>query len=110
MTRAVCLAYNMHKWLRFGAKMLCADLDDFQPGETVITPSGRRAVVKKLLAGTSKRDCFSRLTCRYEGGGPRDLVTLQPHQVRKLPPEPMVIIPGSAADPRQLDLFAVKYS
>jgi hypothetical protein len=84
--------------------MLCADLDDFQPGETVITPSGRLAEVKKLLAGTSKKDCFSRLTCRYLDGGPRDLVTLQPHQVRKAP------IVERETDPRQLDLFAVKYA
>jgi len=85
--------------------MLCADLEDFSPGETVVTPSGRRAVVKKLLAGTSKRDCFSRLTCRYVDGGPRDLVTLQPHQVKKAPVDPVREI-----DPRQMDLFAAKYA
>jgi hypothetical protein len=58
------------------------DLDDFRPGMSVLTPSGRLAVVKKTLSGASKKDAFSRVVCRYDGGGPKDLVTLQPHHLR----------------------------
>lgn len=57
--------------------------DDRHPiGTVVLTPSGRRAIVKKYLSGASKRDAFDRVQCYYEDGGPRDLVTLQPHQIR----------------------------
>jgi hypothetical protein len=56
--------------------------EDFPVGTPVITPSGRRAVVVRQLTGASKRDCFSRVICRYEGGGAKDLVTLQPHQLK----------------------------
>lgn len=58
------------------------ELEDFPPGMVVLTPTGRRAIVKKHLTGASKRDYFARLICQYEGGGIKDLVTLQPHQLR----------------------------
>lgn len=59
------------------------ELEDFHPGEVVLTPSGRRAVIQKLLSGASKYDPFARVKCRYEDGDDRDLVTLQPHQLRR---------------------------
>lgn len=59
------------------------ELEDFQPGDVVLTPSGRRAVIQKLLSGASKHDPFARVKCRYEDGDDRDLVTLQPHQLRR---------------------------
>lgn len=71
---------------------------DFPVGTVVITPSGRRAIVKKTLRGASKFDCFERVVCRYEGGDARDLVTLQPHQLRVAPAPSM---PKSSA-PMQL--------
>lgn len=58
------------------------DAESFSVGDLVITPSGRRAIVKRILSGASKFDCFSRIICRYEDGKPGDLVTLQPHQLR----------------------------
>lgn len=60
------------------------DLEDFLIGEEVLTPTGRRAVVVKHLSGASKTDCFTRIMLRYAGGGPKDLVTLQPHQLTKI--------------------------
>lgn len=63
------------------------ELEDFPIGAAVLTPSGRRARVVKHLSGASKRDAFTRLICRYEGGGPKDLVTLQPHQLRLAEPK-----------------------
>lgn len=59
------------------------DREDFSVGEDVITPSGRRAIVVKQLSGASKFDPFSRVVCRYVGGGAKDLVTLQPHQLKR---------------------------
>lgn len=64
--------------------------DDRHPiGTVVLTPSGRRAIVKKYLSGASKRDAFDRVVVRYVDGDARDLVTLQPHQIR-LAPSPSV--------------------
>lgn len=62
------------------------ELEDFAVGDVVLTPSGRRAIVVRLLSGASKKDCFSRVMVRYEDGGSKDLVTLQPHQLRHAPP------------------------
>lgn len=62
------------------------DMEDFVIGEEVLTPTGRRAVVVKHLSGASKKDCFTRIMLRYVGGGPKDLVTLQPHQLTKISP------------------------
>lgn len=59
--------------------------EDFSAGDDVVTPSGRQAVVKKVLIGASKHDHFTRIVCRYAGGGPKDLVTLQPHQLKRAP-------------------------
>jgi hypothetical protein len=70
------------------------EIEDFPIGATVLTPSGRRAIVKKALTGASKFDHFSRLVCQYEGGGPKDLVTLQPHQLRLAPPPPPALQSG----------------
>lgn len=56
--------------------------EDFKPGQVVLTPSGRRAIVQRVLSGSSKRDIFDRIICRYEDGPARDLVTLQPQQLR----------------------------
>lgn len=58
---------------------------EYQVGDVVLTPSGRRAVVKKIMLGTSKTDAFDRIVVRYLDGTPRDLVTLQPHQLRLAP-------------------------
>lgn len=60
------------------------ELEDFKVDDSVITPSGRLAIVKKLLSGASKKDAFDRIVCRYVGGGAKDLVTLQPHQLQLL--------------------------
>lgn len=68
-----------------GGLFMHHELEDFTVGMIVITPSGRRAVVKKLLSGASKKDAFARIICQYEGGGPKDLVTLQPHQLKTAP-------------------------
>lgn len=71
--------------------------DDRHPiGTVVLTPSGRRAIVKKYLSGASKRDAFDRVVVRYFDGDARDLVTLQPHQIRLAPVE--------VSTPSQLDL------
>jgi hypothetical protein len=70
------------------------DDDDFSAGDEVTTPSGRRAIVKKILTGASKHDHFSRVVCQYEGGGPKDLVTLQPHQLKRAAPPPIVPVMG----------------
>jgi hypothetical protein len=59
--------------------------EDFPCGSVAITPSGRRVIIKKHLTGASKFDPFTRIVCRYEDGGPKDLVTLQPHQLRAAP-------------------------
>lgn len=67
---------------------LLQDRDSIPVGAVVLTPSGRRAIVKKHLSGSSKLDCFDRVICRYEDGPAKDLVTLQPHQLRRLPPAP----------------------
>jgi hypothetical protein len=72
------------------------ELEDFAVGEVVLTPSGRRAIVVRLLTGASKRDCFSRVMVRYEGGKRSDLVTLQPHQLRHAPPSTPVHRPSIA--------------
>lgn len=57
--------------------------EDLPVGTEVLTPSGRRAIVKKHLAGESKKDYFSRVICYYVGGTSRfDYVTLQPHLVK----------------------------
>ena len=77
------------------------ELEDFRAGDVVLTPSGRRAIVKKLLTGASKFDHFSRVVLRYEDGGAKDLVTLQPHQLTPLPPSAPVHQP-SIADGAQL--------
>jgi hypothetical protein len=61
--------------------VLMRELEDFSVRQKVRTPSGRFAFVKKLLSGASKRDAFDRIVCQYEGGGAKDLVTLQPHQL-----------------------------
>jgi hypothetical protein len=53
----------------------------------VITPSGREAIVVRILTGASKRDVFSRIICRFVGGTSRDLVTLQPGQLKPLYPK-----------------------
>jgi hypothetical protein len=58
---------------------------EFAVGTIVLTPSGRRAIVRKYMSGASKRDCFDRVILQYEGGHARDLVTLQPHQLRRAP-------------------------
>lgn len=58
------------------------EAEDFTAGEWVLTPTGRRAQVVRILSGASKFDCFSRVMVRYEGGGPKDLATLQPHLLR----------------------------
>lgn len=58
------------------------EAEDLPIGVWVVTPSGRRAQVIKHLSGSSKFDCFSRVMIRYEGGGPKDLATLQPHLLR----------------------------
>lgn len=62
-------------------EVLMRELEDFSVKQKVRTPSGRLAFVKKLLSGASKRDAFDRIVCQYEGGGAKDLVTLQPHQL-----------------------------
>jgi hypothetical protein len=77
------------------------DREDFPEGMEVITPSGRRAIVVKQLSGASKFDPFSRVTCRYVGGGPKDLVTLQPHQLKKAGKQQE----QKPASPAQLNLF-----
>lgn len=69
------------------------EIEDFPLKSIVLTPSGRRAVVIKHLSGASKFDCFSRIVCRYEGGGRKDLVTLQPHQLRMAPAPPKPVEP-----------------
>lgn len=63
-------------------ELFMREIEDFTAGQTVMTPSGRLAIVKKLLSGASKRDAFDRIVCRYQGGGEKDLVTLQPHQLQ----------------------------
>lgn len=75
------------------------DAEDFPLGSLATTPTGRRVVVVKHLSGASKRDCFTRIICRYEGGGAKDLVTLQPHQLKPIPPAP----PSIVSNTRQLD-------
>ena len=60
------------------------ELEDFKVNDLVLTPSGRLATIKKLLSGASKRDVFDRIVCQYAGGGAKDLVTLQPHQMQLL--------------------------
>jgi hypothetical protein len=76
------------------------ELEDFKVGMVATTPLGRRVIVVKHLLGTSKIDCFSRILCRYEGGGTRDYVTLQPHQLTPVPVEQGVVAPV------QLSLFS----
>jgi len=66
-------------------EVLMRELEDFSVGQKVRTPSGRFAFVKKLLSGASKRDAFDRIVCRYEDGGAKDLVTLQPYQLEPVP-------------------------
>lgn len=75
------------------------ELDDFTPGDHYLTPSGREVVVVKPLHGASKVDCFDRIVFRYVDGGPKDLVTLQPHQVRPVPTTRPVMV----STPVQLD-------
>lgn len=74
------------------------ELEDFSKGDIVLTPSGRRAIVVKLLVGTSKRDLCDRIICKFEDGRTRDFVTLQPRQLRHAPPSypvhrPIVAVP-----------------
>ena len=59
---------------------------DFKTGQKVITPSGRWATVKRILSGCSKKDGFERVICQYEGmkNGNENLVTLQPHLLKKV--------------------------
>lgn len=59
------------------------DREDYPVGMEVLTPSGRRATVVKHLSGASRFDPFSRVICRYVGGGAKDLVTLQPGVLMK---------------------------
>lgn len=61
-----------------------SELDDFKVDDAVLTPSGRLATIKKILSGASKKDAFDRIVCQYVGGGPKDLVTLQPHQLQPM--------------------------
>jgi hypothetical protein len=58
------------------------EMEDHPVGAIVLTPLGRRAIVKRHLTGASKKDHFSRLICQYEGIDDKDLVTLQPHHLR----------------------------
>lgn len=75
--------------------------EDFSVGTEVVTPSGRRAVVVKHLSGASKFDPFSRVVCRYVGGGAKDLVTLQPGVLKKAEKQQE----KKPAAPVQLSLF-----
>lgn len=61
------------------------ELEDLFVGMVCITPSGRRAIVKRVLTGQSKKDLCERVILRFEGGPPNDLVTLQPHQLKRAP-------------------------
>lgn len=75
------------------------ELEDLSVGVTYLTPSGRRAVLQRKLTGASKRDLCERVILRYEGGGTKDLVTLQPHQLRRVPSAPLGVIPVVATNP-----------
>jgi hypothetical protein len=72
--------------LKGGLMQLLHELEDFPVGVAVLTPSGRRAIVIKHLSGASKRDYFTRIVCRFEDGDSKDLVTLQPYQLRRAGP------------------------
>lgn len=63
------------------------DVDDFPIGARVQTPTGRRGTVVKHQGYESKFDDFVRVVIRYDGGGPRDLVTLQPGLLTRAPAE-----------------------
>lgn len=63
------------------------DVEDFPVGTRVMTPTGRVGTVIKHRGAESKLDHFQRLTVRLDGGGRRNLVTLQPHLLAKYPPE-----------------------
>ena len=63
------------------------DIDSFPPGTRVKTPTGRKGTVIKHVGFESKHDHFLRVTVHLDGGGPRDLVTLQPHLLTKCPTE-----------------------
>lgn len=69
-----------------GRLLMHFETEDFPIGCTVTTPTGRRAVVVKHLTGASKFDCFSRVMIHYEGGGPKDLATLQPQLLKRADP------------------------
>lgn len=72
--------------MRLWEAFMLHDIENYPIGTAVITPSGRRGTVIKHLAGESKLDPFDRLVVRFDGGDKRDVVTLQPHQLRLLPP------------------------
>ena len=60
------------------------DVEAFPPGTRVVTPAGRLGTVLRHKGRESRRDHFMRVTVRYDGGGPRDLVTLQARLLRKV--------------------------
>ena len=62
------------------------DVEAFPPGTRVVTPAGRLGTVLRHKGHESRRDHFMRVTVRYDGGGPRDLVTLQARLLRKVLP------------------------
>lgn len=70
----------------FGRLLMNFETEDLPVGCHVLTPTGRRAVVVKHLTGASKFDAFSRVMIRYDGGGPKDLATLQPQLLRRADP------------------------
>lgn len=74
-------------------QMRTLHLEDFEAGMPVLTPSGKRAIVVKTLAGASKRDLCDRVIVKYEGGHAKDLVTLQPHQLRLAEPVRVPVLP-----------------
>lgn len=58
---------------------------NFPIGSCVMTPSGKKAIVRRYLNGSSKHDHFDRLICRYvDGGRESGWVTLQPRLLKRV--------------------------